>query len=323
MKRFPAIFLSFILLVASHVSVMAQEPYVIKSPDGTMLTFYFDDQKKSRQGKAYVINKEGQDNAEGVGKDMSFLVLGIRHYVTTVVFDESFKGARPESCRGWFRGFSGLTKIEGMENLKTSSVTDMSYMFNGCSGLTSLDLSGFDTSNVTSMSGLFSHCSSLKNLDLSGFNTSNVTDMSGLFEGCRFATIDFRGFDTSNVKYMGSMFAFCDIKNLDLSKLNTSKVVDMSRMFSGCCLTSIDMSYFDTSNVTDMSEMFAFCMNLKTVYVGDGWNTSKVIRSEWMFDKVAHLVGGNGTRAYYSNANKTRAKIDGGKSNPGYFTAKK
>jgi len=100
-------------------------------------------------------------------------------------------------------------------------------------------------------------------------------------------------------------------------------VVDMSSMFSGCRLTSIDMSSFDTSNVTDMTEMFAFCMNLKTVYVGDGWNTSKVTRSEWMFDKVAHLVGGKGTMAYYSSADKSRAKIDGGIDDPGFFTAKK
>ena len=37
-------------------------------------------------------------------------------------------------------------------------------MFDGCSGLTSLDLSGWDTSNVTDMRGMFNGCSKLKTI---------------------------------------------------------------------------------------------------------------------------------------------------------------
>ena len=47
------------------------------------------------------------------------------------------------------------------EGWDTSKVTDMSYMFDGCSGLTNLDVSHFDTSNVRYMSNMFSNCSSL------------------------------------------------------------------------------------------------------------------------------------------------------------------
>ena len=43
---------------------------------------------------------------------------------------------------------------------------DMSSMFAYCSGLTSLDLSGFDTSAVTSMDYMFAYCSSLTSLIL-------------------------------------------------------------------------------------------------------------------------------------------------------------
>ena len=66
----------------------------------------------------------------------------------------------------------------------TSRVTNMSYMFDGCSGLKSLDLSNFDTSKVTSMDSMFQNCSSLESLDLSGWNTSNVTDMPSMFYNC-------------------------------------------------------------------------------------------------------------------------------------------
>ena len=65
------------------------------------------------------------------------------------------------------------------ENIFTN-VTDMSYMFYGCSSLISLpDISKWDTKNVTNMSDMFNGCSSLISLpDISKWDTKNVTNMS-------------------------------------------------------------------------------------------------------------------------------------------------
>ncbi|EME8125041.1 BspA family leucine-rich repeat surface protein, partial [Enterococcus faecium] len=52
-----------------------------------------------------------------------------------------------------------LQEITGLENLDTSQVTNMNYMFYNCWSLQSLDLSSFDTSQVTDMSYMFSSCS--------------------------------------------------------------------------------------------------------------------------------------------------------------------
>ena len=60
----------------------------------------------------------------------------------------------------------------------------MFAMFEGCSRLTSLDVSKFDTSNVTNMGSMFYNCSSLTNLDLRSFNTSKVTTIGHMFYGC-------------------------------------------------------------------------------------------------------------------------------------------
>ena len=79
---------------------------------------------------------------------------------------------------------------------------DMSNMFYSCSGLTSLDLTGFDTSAVTNMASMFYSCSGLTSLDLTGFNTSAVTDMSSMFSGCSGLTSLILGpnfFKTPNV----------------------------------------------------------------------------------------------------------------------------
>ena len=120
----------------------------------------------------------------------------------------------------------------------------MSLMFSSCSGLTSLDLSGFDTSGVTDMSNMFDGCSGLTSLDLSGFDTSQVSRIYSMFDGCSSLT------------------------SLDLSGFDTSKVTSMNSMFSGCSgLTSLDLSGFNTSQVTNMNSMFNICSKLRLLAV--------------------------------------------------------
>ena len=72
-----------------------------------------------------------------------------------------------------------------------------------------------------------------------------------------------------------------------------------------------------------MTYMFDGCTNLRTIYVGNGWSTAAVTGSTEMFNYCTSLVGGQGTTWNSSNpTDKTYAHIDGGTSNPGYFTAK-
>ena len=90
---------------------------------------------------------------------------------------------------------------------KISGLTSMTSMFESCSSLTIIDLSGFDTSQVTSMSRMFNSCSSLAIIDLSGFGTSKVTAMDSMFNICSsLASLDLSSFDTSKVTSMSSMF---------------------------------------------------------------------------------------------------------------------
>lgn len=103
--------------------------------------------------------------------------------------------ANPDSSY-WFSGYSSLQEIHFNGSFDTSNVTDMSYMFSGCTVLTGLDVSGFDTSNVTNMEYMFNNCYELASLDVSGFDTSNVMNMTGMFFNCLNLTdIDISGFD--------------------------------------------------------------------------------------------------------------------------------
>ena len=87
----------------------------------------------------------------------------------------------------------------------------MGNMFNGCSALTSLDLTNFNTANVKFMDYMFNGCSALTSLDLTNFNTAKVTYMNNMFEGCSALTTIYASdkFDTDNVWNGLDMFTGC------------------------------------------------------------------------------------------------------------------
>ena len=178
----------------------------------------------------------------------------------------------------------------------TSDVTDMDYMFKGCRGLTSLDLSNFNTSNVTSMTQMFVSCRGLTSLDLSNFDTSKVTSMSEMFDSCSgLKSLDLSNFDTSKVIGMMLMFDNCsNLTSLNLSGWDTSKVTDMGGMFQNCSgLKSLDLSGWNTSSVTDMSmsSMFNGCDSLTTIrMVGCSEGTRTKIQNRLTKDNITGVT---------------------------------
>ena len=61
----------------------------------------------------------------------------------------------------------------------------MSYMFNFCSALLSLDVTNFNTEKVTNMQDMFSGCKALTTIYASSkFVTTKVTNSSGMFKNC-------------------------------------------------------------------------------------------------------------------------------------------
>ena len=269
----------------------APEAYACYTSGNTTLTFYCDNQRNEREGTTYDLNKDYDEPG--------WLTDGNYSSVTQVVFDPSFADAYPRTTFLWFEDMVNLQSIEGMEYLNTSNVINMVEMFYNCSALTSLDVSGFNTANVTEMTWMFGNCHQLTSLDVSGFDTHNVTDMSAMFAECHGLTgLDLSGFNTDNVKFI-------------------------SEMFNGCrSLTSLDLSSFNTDNVNYMTGMFTGCSSLTTIFVGDEWSTNAVTSSDNMFTGCASLVGGKGTSYDANHVDGEYAHIDGGPSNPGYFTAK-
>lgn len=246
------------------------------------------------------------------------------NYDCSHMFDEGYYS--PTKSYGSFYSDYGnrqkFTSITFGDNVDTSYVTNMSYMFYFCQYITSIDLSGFDTSNVTTMECMFNFMMGLTSLDLTSFNTSKVTTLKGFVSEC-YQMEEFTvgsGFDTSNVKTFYSAFSYLEAlsdnsfrgisRNLEV----TSKCTDLTLLFSqgqstymtligrtvtgGANMKQVFVANgttgsevaWDTSNVTSMSRMSENCQYLHSIYHLEEIDTSNVRNYSNMFYKCYNLT---------------------------------
>lgn len=275
--------LSLLLMLMLLQPAMAQKQtrimYARLDRETQTLTLYYD-------------TNFGKGNDQGISESPLWMQLDERMKIKSVVFDESFKDARPTTCVSWFLWFEALTTIEHLDYLNTSEVEYMNSMFTKCTGLETLDLSSFNTEKVKNMYAMFDGATNLRSIKLpKGFIGSSVTDLNGMFRGCANLTeLDLSGSNAEKVKNMGSMFYGCvALSNLNLSGFKTGSLTDMQYLFSSCqSLESLDLSGFNTENVTSMVSMFSQCSSLRSLDLSS-FNTSKVIGMNLMFYNCTNL----------------------------------
>jgi len=148
--------------------------------------------------------------------------------------------------------------------VETSTIIDMSNIFNGCNSLIYLpNIYEWNTKYIKKMAGIFLNCNSLKSFpDISKWDTKNVTNMSYMF------------------------YNYNSLKSLpDISKWDTRNVTNMSYMFYNCnSLKSLpDISKWDTKNVTNMSYMFYNCNSLESLPDISKWQFNENLNKLKMF----------------------------------------
>ena len=209
------------------------------------------------------------------------LSTGIKAYYSAgeLVFYAPIKIKLPANSYSLFSYLTTLEKIT-LTNVSSNGVTDMSFMFKGCSNLvTVLIESNFNTDSVKTMSYMFADCTSLQDASFIkyGFTSfKSVTNLSSMFEGCTsLKTIngnsEDNGFDfaeTSNLVNMSSMFESCSNLSGGFGvNVDTSKVKNFSRMFFGC--SNIGRISFNSScsfaSAVNMTAMFRNCKMVSTI----------------------------------------------------------
>lgn len=161
-----------------------------------------------------------------------------------------------------------------------SNVTDLSYCFQGCNALRSLNLSSWDTHKLQSLRSAFQQCHSLSSVDLSNMDFSSLQSLKYTFSGSNTNETLLPELGDNNV--LTNMYCTWynnqGIKKLDLSKFNTKNVTEFGWCFSGAIMLEwLDISGFDLSSVTNigMSSFFEKNKSLTHLILGEGFGKVK------------------------------------------------
>lgn len=201
----------------------------------------------------------------------------------------------------FFKDFTNLTAIEGINLLNLEEVENMSELFSGCSSITNISFNP-NTKNVTNMSKMFYGCTNLTTLALgNNFSLEKVTDLSSAFEGCS------------------------NLSNMNIGTANFKTVENLNKTFKNCTsLTTFTFDISETASLNNCAEMFSGCTNLTTIYVKDNFQGLNGITRDNMFEGCTNLVGGQGFRYDETSnpdaSNGVYGRVDYGGIMPGYFT---
>ena len=174
---------------------------------------------------------------------------------------------------------------------ETSTITNMSHMFENCKDLISLpDISDWDTSNVTDINNIFSNCELLSDFGgISKWNTKMIIDISYSFFNLKIKSKfpDISNWDLSNLKDASHLFDTCELLEClpDISKWNVSNVNNLSGIFANCnSLKELpDISKWNIINTNNISYMFYNCQKIEKIPDISSWNTQNVTNASYMF----------------------------------------
>jgi surface protein len=152
-------------------------------------------------------------------------------------------------------------------NIVTSLMTDMSYMFRYASAFNQ-PIGSWDTSNVTNMNEMFRYAL-VFNQPIGSWDTSKVTNMSNMFNTALEFNQPIGSWDTSKVTTMYIMFYGAVKFNQPIGSWDTSSVDNMGLMFTVASAFNQNIGSWNTSSVTNMNDMF----NQASVFSQDisGW----------------------------------------------------
>ena len=106
-----------------------------------------------------------------------------RNAVKTIKIDPAVANAQITNIDYAFYNLSNMTKVEGLQYIKTASVTSMKYLFYNDAKLESIDLRSFDLAGAD-CSSMFSGCTSLKTIYCDEDYSTQLIGSTNMFLGC-------------------------------------------------------------------------------------------------------------------------------------------
>ncbi len=229
-----------------------------------------------------VNNYEGQFDEEWIADVAE--IGNIKAYINgTQLYISEKKGVAANENSGYmFSGFSSLKQIDGLETIATDNITNMNYMFEGCTSMTSIDMSMvagrtiyagaafrgctkltdivFENCRVESFSEVFQNCKSIKKIDLTKLEFEQNIPMISTFSGCsRLEKVLL----PQNCSIGNNLYMFDGCSSLKEFAIPAGTKTIYSHILYGCL--SLETITLPISIESIAEDAFYGCKSLKTV----------------------------------------------------------
>lgn len=246
---------------------------------------------------SFIFNGWNTENLENIDKfcfGSSPKEIDLRGWNTTNLksLDGAFKGVEGKTT------LQKLSHIYGLEDLDLSNAINIHDIISHNINLVqSFDLSGWNISNKCTVSRYAFSNSGITSIDVTGWNMLSMSDFRAMFFNCPNLT-DIYGLESWDVRngVQFDLFLKGDIslKNVDLSTWNTEKAISIAEFFTNCsCLEYIDLSSWNPKLCTNFSNLFYECNSLEKIDGVENWNVSKLKNTSFMFCNCYNLESVN------------------------------
>lgn len=241
----------------------------------------------------YNFPKEGYHTVYFKFSEYHYYSVGSIFYGLDRIFSVNFSDFREYipsiSFYNMFNGCTNLTTVD-LSNYTFNMNHDVSNMFANCYNLKYVKLGKINTKEAAKY--MFYNCKSLTSIDISELNITLAESLNNMFEDCKsLKTINLKGLNMENIEEINYMFSNCSsLISIDLSDLMPKHLISMKGVFKNCIsLTSINFKNFYTHNVENMNNLFYNCTSLKFINISD-FNTQNVIYLNNMFNFCTSLT---------------------------------
>lgn len=186
-----------------------------------------------------------------------------------------------QSMTSMFEGCTGLKSIQ-WGNFNARKVTRMDYMFKDCKNLENLNLNRLNTARVTTMRGMCANCYKLTHFDMSLCSVSKVQNMEGTFLNCKsLPCVNLNNCDMGKVQTIASMFEGCEnMHSITLPISDMQKLTTMQSMCQNCdSLEKLDCSGVEIPSTTNMTDFVSGCQALEIVSFHVNMPSERVINA--------------------------------------------
>ena len=219
--------------------------------------------------------------------------------VGLVNYSDSFDLPACEQLVGIFNGCTNIQTIN-LSGSKFYNCSSINYLFNGCNHLTSVNMSSVELENCTGFDNIFNNCSVLSEINMHDIHLNLAPNLKFVYLSKANYSLDMSAATLTSIDNLFEAFKGNNyLISVNFIGTKFGACTTYQNMFRECKnLKTVSFSPISTASSITCQSMFKQCYSVTSFTWGDGttnWDTSNVTNMRSMFQDCCYNGDGKQT----------------------------